>query len=292
MFAAKPAAITTSSRSSGARAARAIKAPRYPPMTGTSLPPSDRRILANPSIALVSRETAARRPDALHCARGEIHGGRLIALVLFALTASDATAGSSLSFEDRCARLAAEAKISVVFEDKQVNRSDSRSLSELKRMSGSRANQYHSILGLTHAVPSAKLDVTPNILTDEHGKLCVVPSLVLKLGFSEFEVHLAREIKDPCRRRIVEEHENEHVGVWRNHFRISARLLETVLRKQMANPGYFVNPDEATNETRRHVNEVISTLLRGIYDGAVAANRQIDSPASYQFEEGRMRSCP
>lgn len=217
--------------------------------------------------------------------------GRLVAAVLFALTTSDATAGGGSSFEDRCARLGAEARISVIFEDKPVSRSDSRSLSELKRMSGSRSNQYHSILGLTHAVPSANLAVTPNILADEHGKLCVVPSLVLKLGFSEFEVHLARELKDSCRRRIVEAHENEHVGVWRNHFRISARLLETALRKQLANPGYFVNPDEAANETRQRVNEVVSTLLRSIYDGAMAANQQIDSPASYQFEEGRMRGC-
>lgn len=240
----------------------------------------------------MSRETATRRPDALRRARGDIHGGGLIALALLVLTASDAAAGGGSSFEDRCARLGAEAKISVIFEDKQVSRSDSRGLLELKRMSGSHSNQYHSILGLTHAVPSANLAVTPNILTDQHGKLCVVPSLVLKLGFSEFEVHLAKELKDPCRRRIVEAHENEHVGVWRDHFRISARLLETLLRKRLANPGYFVNPAEAVNETRRRVNEVVSTLLRSIHDGAMAANQQIDSPASYQFEEARMRGCP
>lgn len=257
------------------------------------MPTSDRRRIApNPSIALVRRETAARRPDALHCARGDTHGGGLVAVVLFVLTSADAIAGGGLSFEDRCARLGAEAKISVTFEDKQVSRSDSRSLSELKRLSGSRSNPYHSILGLTHALPSASLAVTPNILADGRGRVCVVPSVELKLGFSELEVHLATELKDPCRLRIVEAHENEHVGVWRNHFRISARLLETVLRKQLANPAYFVNPGEAANEARRRVNEVVGTLLQGIYDGAMAANQQIDSPASYQFEEGRMRSCP
>ncbi len=159
-------------------------------------------------------------------------------------------------------------------------------------MSGSHSNPYHSVLGLTHVVPSANLTVTPNILADANGNLCVVPSLKLKLGFSEFEVHLAREISDPCRLRIVESHENEHVEVWRNDFRIGGRLLETALRKQLAIPAYFVNPGEAADETRRRVDQVVGVWLRSIHDGAMAANQQIDSPASYQFEEARMRSCP
>ena len=108
-------------------------------------------------------------------------GDRLVAVVLLLFAPAIATAASSASFEDRCERLGADARIFVVFEDKPVSRSDSRSIAELKGLSGVRSNQYHSILGLTHAVPSAKLDITPNMLTDENGRTCVVPSLALTL---------------------------------------------------------------------------------------------------------------
>jgi hypothetical protein len=217
-------------------------------------------------------------------------GGCLIAAVLLLHAPTFAVAGNT--FEDRCTDLSKEAKIAVLFAGRQVTRNDSRSLSELKGLSGSRSNQYHSILGLTHAAPSAKLDLTPNMLTVENGRTCVVPSLALTLGFSEFEVYLAKELKDSCRRRIVEEHENEHVGVWRNHFRAGARLLETTLRNALAKPTYSNSQDEAVNEMRHHVDEVISALLQKLKDGAIAANQQLDSPASYQFEENRMRACP
>lgn len=216
--------------------------------------------------------------------------GTILALQLVQL-ALGAMAADRADFEERCARLSADAKISVLFEDKPITKDNNRSLAELKRLSGSKSSQYHSILGLTHAVPAAKLDLTPNLLTDANGRICIVPSLVLTLGFSEFVVYLAKELQDGCRRKIVEAHENEHVGVWRNHFRISARLLEPVLRKQLANPTYFGNPNEAMNETRRRVEVVIDTWLKNIYEGVVSANQQIDSPASYQFEANRMRSC-
>lgn len=220
------------------------------------------------------------------------YGGCLVVALLFVLTASGAAAGSSVGFEDRCTRLGTEAKVSVTFEDKPVARIDNRSRSELKGLSGARSNQYHSILGLTHAVPSANLKLTPNMLVDANGAVCVVPSLVLTLGFSEFEVYLAKELKDPCHRRIVEEHENEHAAVWRNHWRAGARLLETALRNTLAKPIYSSDQNAAVNEMTRRVNDAVGPLLRQLKDGVTAANQQIDTPASYQFEDNRMRACP
>ena len=220
------------------------------------------------------------------------YGACLAAVLLTLLAASGAAAGSNVGFESRCMRLGTEAKVSVAFEDKPPTRIDSRSLSELKGLSGARLNPHHNILGLTHAVPSASLKLTPNMLVDGNGVACVVPSLVLTLGFAEFEVYLAKELKDPCRRRIVEEHENEHAAVRRNHWRAGARLLETALRNALAKPSYSSNQDEAVNEMTCRVNDAVGPLLRQLKDGAIAANQQIDSPASYQFEANRMRACP
>jgi hypothetical protein len=208
------------------------------------------------------------------------------------LLLTPAAASANPGFEDRCASLVAEAKVSVVFEDKPAARDDSRSLTELKGLSGSGPNAHHNVLGLTHALPSARLDVIPHMLADETGRTCVVPSLNLKLGLSEFQVYLARELKDPCRRRIVEEHENEHANVWRNHLRAGARLLESALRGGLAKPIYFRSREEVRSDLQHRIDELVNPLLQKLKDGVVVANRQIDSPASYQFEENRMRACP
>jgi len=219
------------------------------------------------------------------------HSAKLFVALLLMLVMSGGSA-ANIGFEERCVRLGEEAKISVLFEDKTITKDNSRNLSELKRLSGAKSNPYHSTLGLTRALPSAKLEVAPAMLTDENGRICVVPSLALKLGFSEFEVYIAKELTAPCRRRIVEEHENQHVGVWRNHLRAGAKLLEMAARNTLAQPIYSNSQEKALNEMRHRVDEVIGALLQRLKEGAIAANQELDSPASYQFEENRMRACP
>ena len=195
-------------------------------------------------------------------------------------------------FEIACERLEAEAAIRVVFEDRTVSRDDSRNLDVLKRLSRSGANPYHHVLGLTHAEPSASLDLAPRILTDFDGRACGVASLNLKLGFSILQVYLASELKDSCRRRIVEEHEQEHVAVWRNHLRVAARMLEPLLHRKIGQTAYFRTATEADETLRRRVNELIVPLLKDLKDGIVADQQQIDSAASHRYVEGQMRSCP
>lgn len=195
-------------------------------------------------------------------------------------------------FEVACEKLAAEAVIRVVFEDRPVARDDSQGLDVLKRLSGSGTNAYHNVLGLTHAEPTASLDLAPRVVSDSDGRACAVPSLTLKLGFSSMQIYLARELKDACRRRIVDEHEQEHVAVWRNHLRAGARMLEVLLRGKLGRPAYFRNPAEAEQGLPRRVNELIAPLLKDLKDGIGASQQQIDSAASYQYVEGQMRACP
>ncbi|UCV09827.1 hypothetical protein [Dechloromonas denitrificans] len=195
-------------------------------------------------------------------------------------------------FEAACEKLASEAAIRVVFEDRPVSRDDSRQLDVLKRLSGAGTNPYHSVLGLTHAEPAASLDVMPRILTDVDGQVCGVSSLRLQLGFSALQVYLASELRDSCRRRLVEEHELEHVAVWRNHLRVAARMLETLLRRKLGETAYFRTPAEADETLRRQADQLIAPLLKNLKDGIVADQQQIDSAASYQYLEGRLRACP
>lgn len=209
--------------------------------------------------------------------------------LLFFLSAS---ANASPGFEVACQKLAAEAAIRVVFEDRPVSRDDSLGLEALKRLSTSGNNPYHNVLGLTHAEPVASLDVLPRILTDSDGRTCGVSALNLKLGFSAMQVYLASELRDSCRRRIVEEHEQEHVAVWRSHWRAGARMLEGLLRRKLGQPAYFQTPAEADEVLRRRAEALIVPLLKDIENGIEVNQRQIDSPASYQHAAGQLRACP
>ena len=222
----------------------------------------------------------------------------LLAIALMGTQASLAQTGNpSASFEARCEQLALDAKIQAVFEDKPATRDNTRSLEELKRLlqsatAATGGNPYHRVLGLTHAEPSSRLDLTSRALTDANGRRCAVPSLTLTLGFTELKVYIARETTNDCRRRIIEEHENEHVAAWRNHLRIGARLLTSVLQKQLAQPMYFDKSVDIKPILKQRVEDLIDFQLARLMGGIGAAHNQIDSPNSYQFEENRTRACP
>jgi hypothetical protein len=215
---------------------------------------------------------------------------KLIITALLCLKSLFALANGS--FNERCEKLATEAAIRVLFEDKPVTRDDSHNVDELTRLAGSGVTRFHSVLGLTHAVPSASMEFLTRFLNDGEGGTCAVPSVTVKLGFSSLDVNLAREITNPCRRQIVEEHEQEHVAIWRDQLRIGARLLTTQLTNTYARPDYFRSPDDANQILRERIEQHVSIALKELQDGIMTAHRQIDSPGSYRQVENRMRACP
>ncbi len=212
----------------------------------------------------------------------------LLLVALFPLS----VAADTGSFEAQCERLAAEARIEVLFEEPQVTRDDSRSRDELMRLSQSSRNPNHAVLGLTQAEPSFSLRLAPVFLTHADGRVCAALSLTLKLAFSNLQVYLARELNGACRREIVLKHEQEHVAVWRDHLRAGARLLQPLLQTSLGQPGYFSRRDEAEAALLSRANTLIKQKLDGLREGIRFAHQQIDSPASYRQEENRMRACP
>jgi hypothetical protein len=208
------------------------------------------------------------------------------------LCLSSLSAQASGSFNQRCEKLAAEATIRVVFEDKPVTRDDSHNIDELTRIAGSGVNRFHNVLGITHAVPSANMVFAMRFLNDGEGGTCAVPSVTVKLGFSSLDVNLARELTNPCRRQIVDEHEQEHVAVWRNHLRIGARLLTTQLTNTYARADYFRSPADAEQILRERIEQHVTTALKDLQEGIMTAHQQIDSAGSYRQVENRLRTCP
>ncbi|RTL52749.1 MAG: hypothetical protein EKK46_10380 [Rhodocyclaceae bacterium] len=166
-------------------------------------------------------------------------------------------------------------------------------INDLRNRAGTYLSPFHSVLGLTHAEPMVNVRLQPRQLTDGNGRRCAAPGVTVTIGFNALRVYLARELDNPCRRDIVYRHEMEHVSAWRDHFRAGARLLLPLMQTDLAGP-YDIESESDEDEAalRQRVEARLVPLLRRLEDGVAAAQRAIDSPASYQGVENRLRGCP
>jgi hypothetical protein len=202
------------------------------------------------------------------------------------------TSPSSPSFTERCEQLAASARLSVAFEDAPLTRDNTRGLDALKQISQLGPQPYHQVFGLTHAQTQTRYDLQWQTLRAPDGRVCAAPSLALKVGLKSLTVYLAQELTNPCRRAVVEEHEQEHVAVWRNHLRAGARLLEPVLRRSLMQPFYFSASDDVASALKQKVDATVGPLMQRLQEGIQASHQQIDAPLSYQAGAQRMMACP
>jgi hypothetical protein len=211
---------------------------------------------------------------------------------LFLFFSCSAAFADTETFTARCTKLAEDAKIQVVFEDRVVSRNGHRSISELRLASQTDANRNHSVLGITRAQLSSKWSASIDTLTNSDGRVCAVPSVTVTLGFAALEVLIAKELQDTCRRSIVEAHEQEHVAIWRGHLRAGASLLTPLLQRELAVTNYFADKNSAQSALHQRIEHLIGEKVSVLKSGIRSAHQQLDSPASYLFEEGRMRACP
>src|SRR5690348_12918218 len=80
-------------------------------------------------------------------------------------------------FTERCAVLSEQATINVVYRDSPVASDTTRSTSELNRMGGVAAGEYHNIYGLTFAKPLFVMRVAPRAFVNADGRICAVPQI-------------------------------------------------------------------------------------------------------------------
>ncbi len=199
---------------------------------------------------------------------------------------------ADVDFAQRCESLAKQARVTVEFEDRPIRRDDTRSKEQLRNLSQRAGVVNHSVYGLTYAQARMAYALRSTALTGPDGAVCVVPSLSVTIALADLTVYLATELTQPCRRSIVEAHEQEHVAVWRTHLRAGARLLEPVLRDTLARPFLFASMAEAQTGLRQQIDAALAPRIRNLNDGIVSANRDIDSPASYQAASQRLNTCP
>jgi hypothetical protein len=212
-----------------------------------------------------------------------------LALVLNFLAAN--TAGAD-EFSERCGELARQARIGVTFADRAVATDETRNVETLNKMSGKPAGGLHNVYGLTHAVPTLRMNVTPRIVEDGDGRICAMPEIAVILGFSEMAVYLARELTDPCRRNVIRAHEDEHVNTWKAHLRAGAQLLTTILRREVGDARIYATRDEVEAGVRSWAEELVKPWAARILISVREAQGAIDTPTSYAGVASRLRSCP
>lgn len=217
---------------------------------------------------------------------------RLALLLAGLLACTAAQRAAAQDFDERCRALAETATVAVVFEDAPITWDTRYRPEEIERMNGKAAHPNHLVLGMTVGRPTARMKVEHRSLALPGGRSCVAGSVLLTLGFSDLRVYLASNLTSPCRRRIVEEHELEHVRIWRQHLRVGARMLESVLQKQLAAPLYVDDREQVEAALRQHLSDIVTPLVQQITTVADAAQREIDTPESYRAAEARLRNCP
>jgi hypothetical protein len=198
---------------------------------------------------------------------------------------------SADDFTERCNNLSRQLQVSVTFEDRHVVTDETRDVEALNGLSGKRAGENHNVYGLTDAKPTFRMSVIPRGVADSHGRFCAIPDISLTLGFSQFTVYLARELRDPCRRNIIWEHEQQHVSRWKSHLRASAQLLTTILRREAVEPRTYVSRDELEAGIRAWSEELVTPWVTRILAIVGDEQRAIDTPDSYAAVANRMRLC-
>jgi hypothetical protein len=211
----------------------------------------------------------------------------LAALAMAMATSARATE----SFEERCARLVDPARITVLYEDQAPDRDDTLDVPALEGVAARRGDPRTRILGLTHAEVSTQMQISARTITAPSGRVCAAPHLRITLGYENFRVYVARNIGNACRRGVVEAHEREHVSIWRNYLRAGASLLAGQLRQDFAQPLLYDSMNQADSELSRRVQVVVAGHVRKLVENIVEANRQLDTPANYQVEAGRLQAC-
>jgi hypothetical protein len=182
-------------------------------------------------------------------------------------------------------------RIEVVFQDREVARYSTFTVTDLNRMAGNRRAEYHNVYGLTYANPDFRLMARPLTVELADGSICAVPEIRVELSLSDFRVYLAKELVNACQQMIIREHEEEHVRIWRSQLRASARLLETALRNNAGAPRAYASQSEAVTGVNAWALQLVAPWMNRIVAVVTSAQAAIDTQKSYDTVRSQLRTC-
>jgi len=216
----------------------------------------------------------------------------LTKFALFLTLAISQTPAHAGELSNNCAQLAQPSLVRVIYTDVANTEDYTQSITYLKALSGRAMDQHHSVYGLTHATPKLDYEFKAVISSSPDGKVCMVPEVTIKAGFSDMQVYLAKELQDNCRKQIIREHEFEHVSAWKSHMRAGTKLMELPLKNAFAQPRQYDSISQAEQDLRPWVQSVMKPLVSRLMENITTTQRSIDSSFSYGNVENRLRTCP
>jgi hypothetical protein len=143
----------------------------------------------------------------------------------------------------------------------------------------------HRTIGLTLANFGHRSTFEVKGLEDRRGgRACVRPQVSVELFVKPLTVYVAREYSgDPCKVRVIREHEERHVEVYAAFAQEAAQLLRTDLQRVVGAQPYFADDvQEAQREVDRRVGAALDGFMREAQRTLAERQALIDTPEEYE----------
>lgn len=211
----------------------------------------------------------------------------VLILVLFTGVERIGTALASFSpggsFEARCDELPASA-IDVAVLPHQVVENRTTPFEALTRLSEGPSPEHRTI-GLTLANFGHRSTFEVKGLEDKRGaRACVRPQVAVELYLRPLTVFVASEYSgDPCRARVIREHEQRHVAVYAGFAQEAAGQLRADLARTLGpQPLFAPTIAEAQRLVDRRIGHALDGFMREAQRTLAERQARIDTPEEYE----------
>ena len=186
-------------------------------------------------------------------------------------------------FESRCEDLPPRS-ISVSMNAPNVAENRAVTSDVLTRMSESPLEAMRTI-GLTQAKFGHRSTLEVKGIEDRIGaRACVRPAVAVELYVAPMTVYVAREYSgDPCRTRVIREHEQRHVDAYLAFARESVPRLKHELERVLgAAPHYSYTVAEAQQSLDRRLGDALASFMRDAEQTLATRQAAIDTREEYE----------
>jgi len=154
----------------------------------------------------------------------------------------------------------------------------------LTRMSEARGDSLRTI-GLTKAKFGHRSTLEVKGIEDRIGaRACVRPAVSVELFVAPMTVYVAREYRDdPCRTRVIREHEQRHVDTYLAFARESVPRLKAELERVLGTaPQFGFTVGEAQSALDRRLGDALTAFMNDAEQSLAVRQAAIDTPQEYE----------
>ncbi len=196
-------------------------------------------------------------------------------------------------FASRCEDLPPSA-VSISIEVPTVAEDRSVPTAVLSRMSESPIEALRTI-GLTKAKFGHRSTLEVKGIEDRMGaRACVRPAVSVELYLAPMTVYVAKEYSDdPCRTRVIREHEQRHVDTYVAFARESVPRLKAELERVLGTtPHYVQTVDEAQTTIDRRLGDALGSFMHDAERTLATRQAAIDTQEEYERIRLACRASP